>query len=119
MNKRKVKEYILDYIKRNPETTFIEIEEVFKKLKFNYKGKGVYCSGESEKVIFWADWNKKAFDVVSELKRDGYVIMNVVSPTVYLLEGKTLDLPVMKTIKDLKQDCWIPVTFTAIYTKAA
>lgn len=119
VNKQKIKDHVLEYIKRNPDTTFVEIEELFEKYNFKYKGKGAYSSGENKNVIFWTGWNKKAFDVLAELKREGYIVMNVSTSYIYVIDGKGLDLPVLNKLSDAKHDCWLPITFSANVLKLA
>lgn len=113
MNKHKLKKEILNYIKNHKETSFVEIERIFEENKFDYKGNGAYTSGENDNVIFWVGWNERAFDIVAGLKRDGYIEMNICPPMYYLIDGKSLNLPIVKS-KKIKTDHWLPVAFTAV-----
>ncbi|ELD8124359.1 pathogenicity island protein [Staphylococcus pseudintermedius] len=113
MNKHKLKKEILNYIKNHKETSFVEIERIFEENKFDYKGNGAYTSGDNDNVIFWVGWNERAFDIVSGLKRDGYIEMNICPPMYYLIDGKSLNLPIVKS-KNIKTDHWLPVAFTAV-----
>ncbi|ELJ9265810.1 pathogenicity island protein [Staphylococcus pseudintermedius] len=113
MNKHKLKKEILNYIKNHKETSFVEIERIFEENKFDYKGNGAYTSGENDNVIFLVGWNERAFDIVAGLKRDGYIEMNICPPMYYLIDGKSLNLPIVKS-KNIKTDHWLPVAFTAV-----
>ncbi|MDU0285670.1 pathogenicity island protein [Staphylococcus pseudintermedius] len=104
---------MLNYIKNHKETSFVEIERIFEENKFDYKGNGAYTSGENDNVIFWVGWNERAFDIVAGLKRDGYIEMNICPPMYYLIDGKSLNLPIVKS-KNIKTDHWLPVAFTAV-----
>ncbi|EPN4970478.1 pathogenicity island protein [Staphylococcus pseudintermedius] len=113
MNKHKLKKEILNYIKNHKETSFVEIERIFEENKFDYKGNGAYTSGDNDNVIFWVGWNERAFDIVAGLKRDGYIEMNICPPMYYLIDGKSLNLPIVKS-KNIKTEHWLPVAFTAV-----
>ncbi|MDK3978851.1 pathogenicity island protein, partial [Staphylococcus pseudintermedius] len=47
------------------------------------------------------------------LKRDGYIEMNICPPMYYLIDGKSLNLPIVKS-KNIKTEHWLPVAFTAV-----
>ncbi|ARJ51320.1 pathogenicity island protein [Staphylococcus lutrae] len=113
MNKHKLKKEILNYIKNHKETSFVEIERIFEENGFDYKGDGAYTSGNHENVVFWLGWNEEAFDIVAELKHDGLIEMNICPPMYYLIDGKSLNLPIVKS-KNIKTDHWLPVAFTAV-----
>ncbi|EMC0290213.1 pathogenicity island protein [Staphylococcus pseudintermedius] len=113
MNKHKLKKEILNYIKNHKETSFVEIERIFEENKFDYKGNGAYTSGDNDNVIFWVGWNERAFDIVAGLKSDGLIEMNICPPMYYLIDGKSLNLPIVKS-KNIKTDHWLPVAFTAV-----
>ncbi|MEJ7373566.1 pathogenicity island protein, partial [Staphylococcus epidermidis] len=46
----------------------------------------------------------------AELKRDGLIEMDICPPIIYLVDGKGLDLPIVKS-KYIKIDHWLPVAF--------
>ncbi|HCV6748720.1 TPA: pathogenicity island protein [Staphylococcus aureus] len=110
MNRNRMKQIILEYIKRHEGTSFVEIEQLFEDNHFNYKGNGAYSSGQHQNVIFWSGWNKPAFTIIAELKRDGFIEMDVCPPIVYLVDGKGLSLPIARS-KNIKTDHWLPVAF--------
>lgn len=113
MTNGKIKQKVLEYIKQNAGTSFVEIEQVFEDNHFNYKGNGAYSSGQHQNVIFWIGWNKKAFNILAELKRDGLISMEICESLVYMVDGKSLTLPVITKPSDANNDCWLPVTFNA------
>ncbi|HDA7915243.1 TPA: pathogenicity island protein [Staphylococcus aureus] len=106
-----IKGELVNYIKNNAGTSFVEIEKVFEENNFDYKGDGAYTSGQHPNVVFWIGWNQKAFDVIAELKKDGRIEMDICEPIVYMVDGKGLDLPIVRS-KNIKTDHWLPVTFT-------
>lgn len=111
MNETKVKNKVFKYIKENEATSFVEIENIFNEIGFDYKGDGAYTSGGNDNVIFWIGWNKEAFNVISEMKRDGLIEMAACPPLFYMIDGKGLNLPIATT-KNIKTDHWLPVTFS-------
>ncbi|WP_269924663.1 pathogenicity island protein [Staphylococcus aureus] len=111
MNKNQLKSEVLEYIKAHAGTSFVEIERVFEENNFDYKGDGAYTSGQHPNVVFWVGWNQEAFDVIAELKKDGHIEMDICEPIVYMVDGKGLDLPIVRS-KNIKTDHWLPVTFT-------
>lgn len=110
MNINHLKSEILEYIESHDGTTFVEIENVFEENNFNYKGDGAYTSGQHPNVVFWIGWNQEAFNIIAELKRDGLIEMDICPPIIYLVDGKGLDLPIVKS-KYIKTDHWLPVAF--------
>ncbi|BAS45635.1 hypothetical protein SSCHL_0855 [Staphylococcus schleiferi] len=113
MNKHKLKKEILNYIKNHKETSFVEIERIFEENNFDYKGNGAYTSGENDNVIFWVGWNERAFDIIAGLKRDGYIEMSICPPMYYLIDGKSLNMPIVRS-KNITTDHWLPVSFSLI-----
>ncbi|HDH4130934.1 TPA: pathogenicity island protein [Staphylococcus aureus] len=112
MNRNRMKQIILEYIKRHEGTSFVEIEQLFEDNHFNYKGNGTYSSGEHHNVIFWSGWNKQAFNIIAELRTDGHIVMNICELIIYMVDGKYLSLPVLRKPSDAKNECWLPITFS-------
>lgn len=110
MNKDELKSAILEYIESHKGTTFTEIEWVFEENNFDYEGNLAYTSGENPNIVFWVDWNKEAFTIIDELKRDGFIEMSPCPLIVYLIDGKLPTLPVAKS-KYIKTNHWLPATF--------
>ncbi|HHB2931848.1 TPA: pathogenicity island protein [Staphylococcus aureus] len=113
MNRNRMKQIILEYIKNNDSTSFVEIENVFEEQGFKYKGNGAYTSGNHKNIIFWMGWNEEAFNIVADLKRDGLIEMQICPPMYYLIDGKGLRLPIVKN-KNIKIDHWLPITFSLV-----
>lgn len=111
MEKEKIKFEVLEYIKSHSETSFVEIERIFEKNEFDYVGDGAYSSGVNNKAIFWIGWNKAAYEIISELKREGLIVMEPCQPIIYVIDGKSLTLPIMKSM-NIKNDHWLPVAFS-------
>ncbi|MCI2789739.1 MULTISPECIES: pathogenicity island protein [Staphylococcus] len=106
-----IKNELVDYIKNNAGTSFVEIEKVFDENDFDYKGQGAYTSAENNNIVFWYGWNKQAFDVVSGLVNDGVIEMSRCESIIYIVDGKGLNFPILKS-DDVETYHWLPVTFS-------
>ncbi|MGJ1067668.1 pathogenicity island protein [Staphylococcus warneri] len=108
-----IKDKLVNYIKNNAGTSFVEIEKVFDENDFDYKGQGAYTSAENNNIIFWYGWNKQAFDVVSDLVNDGVIEMKKCESFIYMVDGKGLNFPVLKS-DNVDTYHWLPVTFNIV-----
>ncbi|MCG1103230.1 pathogenicity island protein [Staphylococcus epidermidis] len=108
---KNIQSKLIDYIKNNTGTSFVEIEKVFEQNDFDYTGQGAYTSSENNNIVFWYGWNKQAFDVVSELVNEGLIDMKICEPVIYMVDGKELNLPVLKSY-DIDTYHWLPITFS-------
>lgn len=111
MEKEKIKQLVLDYISRNESVSYAELEWLFEQNGYDYKGELMTCSDQNEHVVFWSGWNEKTFDLMGELVKDGLVHRNPVDPLIYLIDGKTLRMPVVRQVIQYKTDHWLPVVF--------
>ncbi|NAN48019.1 pathogenicity island protein [Staphylococcus epidermidis] len=106
-----IKNKIIKYITENAGTSFVEIEKIFDENHFKYKGNGAYTSAENSNIIFWYGWNEQAFNVVSSLVNEGLIDMKICEPVIYMVDGKELNLPVLKSY-DIDTYHWLPITFS-------
>ena len=107
---KNIQSKLVDYIKNNAGTSFVEIEKVFEQNNFDYKGQGAYTSAVNSNIVFWYGWNKQAFDVVSELVNDGVIKISKCESMIYIVDGKSLNFPILKS-DYVKTYHWLPVTF--------
>ncbi|HCT0446263.1 TPA: pathogenicity island protein [Staphylococcus pseudintermedius] len=107
---KKIKKELVNYVKDNVDTSFVEIEKIFEENSFDYKGNGAYTSAENSHVVFWYGWNRQAFNIVSELVNDDLIQMNRCEPIIYMVDGKALSLPIVDN-KNIETDHWLPVVF--------
>lgn len=108
---KNIQSKLIDYIKNNTGTSFVEIEKVFEQNDFDYTGQGAYTSAENNNIVFWYGWNKQAFDVVSGLVNEGVIEMSRCESMVYIVDGKGLNFPILKS-DEVETYHWLPVTFT-------
>lgn len=96
-----MKDLIVEYIKRNGNTSFIDLEKLFKRHGIKYEGDYVY-SIEKDNHVFWLGWDYEYFKMLIELKKDGIIEMKYTDPITYYLDGKVLRLPVSKSTRSKK-----------------
>lgn len=111
-----IKSELVRYISENVGTSFVEIERIFQENNFDYKGNGAYTSAVNSNILYWYGWNKQAFKVVSELVNDSLIEMNACEPFIYFIDGKGLNLPIVKS-KSVNTYHWLPVTFSVNYSE--
>jgi len=78
-----IKEEVYQFIKNNEGTSYVELENLFTRLGFYWKGYLEICSDVCSNVIFWTGWNKEAIEVINSLQREGLITRY--QGTVYIL----------------------------------
>lgn len=113
MNKQHIKQELLNYIKRKKSATFCEIEELFEKIGFEFRGESKVVSGINEAVILWDGWNTDACDIITEMTSEGIIEPLTCCVLLYLAFGQLLKLPVVRfqDINKIKRPHWLPCTF--------
>ncbi len=109
-----MKTEVLNYIKKNGDTTYAELERLFDSLHFNWQGDFAISSKVNNTIFFWYGWNEAAARITSELLHDGQLFREPTQPLIYLIDGKGLDLPLARSLTKYKKPHWLPVVFTAI-----
>ncbi|MEO2248405.1 hypothetical protein [Staphylococcus saprophyticus] len=106
-----VKQKILDYIGEHKEIPIYKLEELFKDIGFDYKGKKMLTSSENEYKVFWRKWNAEACTIICDLALEDKVkfVISRQSVMLYLLDGKCVDLPLAVT-DELETHSWVPIT---------
>jgi len=100
-----LKQEIYEITKKN-RITFIELEELFEKYNFDYKGnKPLLALDGTQNLIMWDGWNKEAIELIQSLKELTYIAVN--SSINYLICGGGLDLPIAKSIRPYKKPRWL------------
>lgn len=107
-----IKIQLLEYIRRHPGCSYVELERFFDEIGFEWRGEMAVVNSDNQHVVFWTGWNQEATDVVSELEATKQVLKKPVERLIYLLDGRSLTLPVAKTNRIYKTDHWLPVVFS-------
>jgi len=109
-----MKTEVLNYIKKNGDTSYADLEQLFDSLHFDWNGDLAIASAVNNTIFFWYGWNEAAAGITTDLVHDGQLFREATQPLIYLIDGKCLDLPLAKALIKYKKPHWLPVIFTAI-----
>ena len=109
-----IKTQLYEYILEHPGCSFVELERFFDDIGFDWHGDEVFVHNQFESVIFWMNWNQEAFGILCELEAEKRIVKKPAPPWLYLIDGKSLSFPVIKSMNDYKTDHWLPVTYSAV-----
>ena len=114
VDKQELKKSVLDYIRKNNDVSYAELQWLFNRLGFDYRGKFEIYSPVNDNVIFWCGWNREAIEILNELKTENLVEQEPVQPLVYLIDGAALSLPVVRRAVNYQTPHWLPLVFRAV-----
>lgn len=104
-----MKNIILKFIReKKGSVSFIEIENLFKKHNFDYKGNCVLRSPFNEHIVIWEGWSEKALELISELENEDLIFFTGGCIFAYMVDGKFPSLPIAKKDYPYKTDHWLP-----------
>lgn len=103
---------ILNYIKENPGTSYVEIERIFEQNGFDYKGNLAICSELYPALVFWNGWNQAAINIIDELLYNELIVKKAAQALIYYIDGKALDMPIAQQYKKRVRDAWFPIAFS-------
>jgi hypothetical protein len=109
MDLDKIKLGLVKMIKNKKGVSFVEIEDYFDEVGFDYHGEHQFVNSDNKNIVFWSDWNEIATKLLIDLLREKIIKMTPTDVLVYLADGKLLTLPVYKDDKPYEQ--WLPVVF--------
>lgn len=109
MNLSKIKLDLVKMIKNKKGVSFVEIEDYFDEVGFDYRGEECILNIDNKNIVFWSGWNEKASKLLIELLKEKTIKMIPTVVLVYLADGKQLSLPVYNEDKPYEQ--WLPVVF--------
>ena len=113
VEQEKMKTIILNFIRTHEGTSFVEIERLFERNGFDYKGNvNIIESEEYSNIIHWDGWNEAAVDILKDLVNNRIVRMVYSNIIIYLMDGKTLNLPLAKRRIKYKNPHWSPCVFS-------
>ena len=111
MTREEIKGRVIEFIHENGYVTYVELQELFYALGYNYHGDLRMVHPKYDHVLFWRGWNQDAIDVMNELLKEHKVYKKPTQYLTYWLDGKVLHLPIVTECKDYKKDHWLPVVF--------
>ena len=108
-----IKDLIYNFIKENNVTSFVDLETI--------KGfKGKHRLSSQNFIVFWNNISFEAMLAIQELIFESKIEYLVVMPYFYKKEGKILNLPVLRSTKNihrLKKNYWLPIIFKSLPIK--
>ena len=105
----KIKLGLVKMIKDKKCVSFVEIENYFDEVGFNYHGNEQFVNSNNKNIVFGSEWNEIATKLLIDLLKDKIINMMPTDVLVYLADGKLLTLPVYEDDKPYEQ--WLPVVF--------
>lgn len=112
MTKNKIKEIVFNYIKEHRGTSFVNLERLFEKVGYDYKGDFGFNFSKFPNIVFWTGWNTEAIEIIQELMGEELIAMDSCSIIVYMIDGKLLGYPIAKQLRNYKSLHWAPITFS-------
>ena len=106
-----MKKMITEYIRKNKAVSYVELERLFEKSGYEYKGGMMSCSDKNDNVVFWSGWNSQAFNLIGELIKENKIHREPCQPFIYLIDGKAPTYPVVKSNANFKTLHWLPCVF--------
>lgn len=103
---------ILEYIRQNAGTSFVEIERIFEQNNFDYKGDMAITSDRYPNLVFWNGWNKQAIDVIDELLYNELILQKPTKAICYYIDGKVLQMPIAQHYRARVSEHWYPIAFS-------
>lgn len=114
MNNEQLEKRIYDYIKANAGTSFVEIEDEFQRLGYDWQGDKDIRSGEFENMIFWLGWNAETVAAMIKVLMRSDIKIEAVSSFIYVIDGNMLEMPLAKRQQDYKEPHWAPVVLSVV-----
>lgn len=113
MDRTYLKGEVIKVITERKQVSYVEIEELFENLKFDYKGEYAICPDDEKyrNIVYWLGWNQEAISLISELRREKFINYEPCNLIIYLLDGKGLDMPLVKHLYPYKEEHWLPLVF--------
>lgn len=104
-----MKNEIIKKIYRDDHVSFVEVERIFEKYQFDYRGDKTLHHEEYPHLIIWAGWNEEAVDLVADVLKQEAICLQTTHNLTYLIDGGGLSVPIAKGIKNYKKDHWLPM----------
>ncbi|MGW7889718.1 hypothetical protein [Staphylococcus xylosus] len=109
MSKDELKVYIINYIKYYNNVTFIDLEELFESLHFEYQGELTFVHVDNNNIVLWHGWSNEVISIVGDLLTSEQLELERTDVTTYARHGMYLDLPLMSNPFDYSDIRWLPV----------
>ena len=105
-------EELLKFIERGKgSVSFVNVEDFFKQHGVDYKGELALCSTRDPNIIYWVNWNELALSIYQSI--EDKIKKVPCSEFIYLIDGKSLKFPTVKSPIKYKTEHWLPVVLEA------
>lgn len=111
MDRDKMKQIVKEHIFCSNGVSYVELERLFDENKYDYRGNFDHIASENEHVVFWMGWSEDAINILHELYEEQLIHKEPVNFLNYILDGKTLRLPIVRRPRQYKTDHWLPVLY--------
>ena len=106
-----LEEEVYNFINRTQGTSFVEIENKFPELF----GEGfILHHTDYPSIIFWIDFSKIGVEIFKRLLSDKKIQIDQTPLLVYYMDGKVLNIPIAKKLREYKTDRWMPTVLNAV-----
>lgn len=90
--------------------SMVELEKLLEHNHIDYEDKGyAWTSGYCENIIFWCDFKQEIPMAIKELQAEGKIRIDIAQPIIYMVDGKMINLPLVRTRKNYKTPHWLPI----------
>ena len=116
--KEKICKILLKELEEKGDLFFTEVEEVFEKENFDYKGEKSLTFNHNKNLIVWTGWNQEAIEIIEEILKEDCVDAYSCNPIEVVLHSNWLNFPVAKGInyKYVKPH-WLPAKIVWVKKK--
>lgn len=114
MDKQALKKAVLKYIRERNDVSYAELQWLFNRLGFDYRGEFEIYSPVNDNVILWTGWSREAIEILNELKSENLIEQKPVQPLIYLIDGAGLSLPIVCKVANYKTPHWLPLVFRPV-----
>lgn len=112
MKTKTIEQELYGFIREHDATSFVELENVFKRIGYDYKGEREIGIKSLGNVALWSGWSSDAVQAFDNVMRLPDVNISTASPIIYLMDGAVPQLPVAKREQSYKHPHWLPIVFT-------
>lgn len=104
-----LRQAILERVHERDHVSFAELQREFGS-RFNLKGNRALAPESYPTILYWAGMSEEYCETIRELTANDGPLVKVPCPLlVYLIDGATLNLPLVKQPIRYKSDHWLPV----------
>ena len=103
-------EAILKLVREVRTVSFAELENRIE----GFGGGDVSWGVTSFNIVFWEGMTMEACDAMDELREAKLIEPIPTSPLTYMIDGKYLALPVVKSPRAYKKPHWAPIVFNSV-----